>query len=171
MAFCFGFCLFFFPPALQTFRPEHNWRDINCRNAHLVHQNWCRISFTLTVFGCFFSPTIHYFRKGFEDKNKKDFELFGMQSSVNLTYSSAVLCLWSGPSICPVFLQSIHVNCTLNFILNLLFVTFVNFMKFPWYSYFLLKSHVDVKFWFKEIPVSFFHISMTCIFGRLDWGF
>ena len=28
-----------------TFRFEHHWRDIICRNAHLVHQNWYRIRF------------------------------------------------------------------------------------------------------------------------------
>jgi hypothetical protein len=29
-----------------SFRPEHHWRDLISRNAHLVHQNWYRISFT-----------------------------------------------------------------------------------------------------------------------------
>jgi hypothetical protein len=29
-----------------TFRPEYHWRDLSSRNAHLVHQNWYRISFT-----------------------------------------------------------------------------------------------------------------------------
>jgi hypothetical protein len=29
-----------------TFRPEHHWRDLIRRNAHLVYQNWYRISFT-----------------------------------------------------------------------------------------------------------------------------
>ena len=33
---CFGF---------PTFRFEHHWRDIVCRNAHLVHKNWYRIWF------------------------------------------------------------------------------------------------------------------------------
>jgi hypothetical protein len=31
----------------QIFRPEYHWRDLSRRNAHLVHQNWYRISFTL----------------------------------------------------------------------------------------------------------------------------
>jgi hypothetical protein len=26
------------------FRPGHHWKDIICRNAHLVHQNWYRVS-------------------------------------------------------------------------------------------------------------------------------
>jgi hypothetical protein len=30
----------------QLFRPEYHWRDLISRNAHLVHQNWYRISFT-----------------------------------------------------------------------------------------------------------------------------
>jgi hypothetical protein len=33
----------------QLFRPEYHWRDLSSRNAHLVHQNWYRISFTFTV--------------------------------------------------------------------------------------------------------------------------
>jgi hypothetical protein len=37
---------FFFPLDFQLFRPEHHWRDLSSRNAHLVHQNWYRISFT-----------------------------------------------------------------------------------------------------------------------------
>jgi hypothetical protein len=31
----------------QLFRPEHHWRDF--LNAHLVHQNWYRISFILQL--------------------------------------------------------------------------------------------------------------------------
>jgi hypothetical protein len=31
----------------QLFRPEYYWRDLSSRNAHLLHQNWYRISFTL----------------------------------------------------------------------------------------------------------------------------
>jgi hypothetical protein len=34
----------------QTFRPEHHWRDINCRNAHLVHRNGYRTSFTFRCY-------------------------------------------------------------------------------------------------------------------------
>jgi hypothetical protein len=30
---------------IPTFRPEYHWRDLISRNAHLVHQNWYRISF------------------------------------------------------------------------------------------------------------------------------
>jgi hypothetical protein len=30
----------------QLFRPEYHWRDLSSPNAHLVHQNWYRISFT-----------------------------------------------------------------------------------------------------------------------------
>jgi hypothetical protein len=30
----------------QLFRPEYHWRDLSSQNAHLVHQNWFRISFT-----------------------------------------------------------------------------------------------------------------------------
>jgi hypothetical protein len=33
----------------QTFRPEHQYRDIIGRNAHLVHQNRYRKSFTETL--------------------------------------------------------------------------------------------------------------------------
>jgi hypothetical protein len=33
----------------QLFRPEYHWRDLSSRNAHLVHQNWYRISFTLKL--------------------------------------------------------------------------------------------------------------------------
>jgi hypothetical protein len=33
----------------QFIRPEHHWRDLICRNAHLVHQNWYRISFALQL--------------------------------------------------------------------------------------------------------------------------
>jgi hypothetical protein len=28
----------------NIFRPEHHWRDIICRNAQLVHQNWYIVS-------------------------------------------------------------------------------------------------------------------------------
>jgi hypothetical protein len=38
------FSLFF--PDFQLFRPKYHWRDLSSRNAHLVHQNWYRISFT-----------------------------------------------------------------------------------------------------------------------------
>jgi hypothetical protein len=31
------------------FRPEYHWRYLSSRNAHLVHQNWYRISFTLSA--------------------------------------------------------------------------------------------------------------------------
>jgi hypothetical protein len=31
----------------QLFRPEYHWKDLISRNAHLVHQNWYRISCTL----------------------------------------------------------------------------------------------------------------------------
>jgi hypothetical protein len=41
----FQFSHFFFSD-FQLFRTEHHWRDLSCRNAHLVHQNWERISFT-----------------------------------------------------------------------------------------------------------------------------
>jgi hypothetical protein len=33
----------------QLFWPEHHWRDFSSRNAHLVHQNWYRVSFTLLL--------------------------------------------------------------------------------------------------------------------------
>jgi hypothetical protein len=36
----------FFSSDFQLFRPEYHWRDLSSRNAHLVHQNWYRISFT-----------------------------------------------------------------------------------------------------------------------------
>jgi hypothetical protein len=29
----------------QLFWPEYHWRDLSSRNAHLVHQNWYRMSF------------------------------------------------------------------------------------------------------------------------------
>jgi hypothetical protein len=34
----------------QLFRPKYHWRDLISRNAHLVHQNWYRISFTQNSF-------------------------------------------------------------------------------------------------------------------------
>jgi hypothetical protein len=37
--------IFFFSD-FQLFRPEYHWRDLSSRNAHLVHQNWYRTSFT-----------------------------------------------------------------------------------------------------------------------------
>jgi hypothetical protein len=33
----------------QLFRPEHHWRDLSSQNAHLVHQNCLRISFTFVL--------------------------------------------------------------------------------------------------------------------------
>jgi hypothetical protein len=46
MALCFGDQLFhIFFSDFQPFRPEHHWRDLICRNAYLVHQNWYRIRF------------------------------------------------------------------------------------------------------------------------------
>jgi hypothetical protein len=33
-----------------TFRPKHHRGDFDSRNAHLVHQNWDRISFTIAIF-------------------------------------------------------------------------------------------------------------------------
>jgi hypothetical protein len=43
----FGSCTIFtiFVSDFQLFRPEYHWRDLSSRNAHLVHQNWYRISF------------------------------------------------------------------------------------------------------------------------------
>jgi hypothetical protein len=35
---------------LQLFRPEYHWRDLISRDAHLVHWNWYRISFTFEKF-------------------------------------------------------------------------------------------------------------------------
>jgi hypothetical protein len=32
-----------------TFGPEHHWKDIICRNAYPVDQNWCRRIFTLSL--------------------------------------------------------------------------------------------------------------------------
>jgi hypothetical protein len=50
LGFFFGsftdFTLCFLFSRFQFFRPEHHWRDFIGRNAHLVHQNWYRISFT-----------------------------------------------------------------------------------------------------------------------------
>jgi hypothetical protein len=45
MALCFGFHPTLFQFSLlfsdfQLFRPEHHWRNLSSRNAHLVHQNW-----------------------------------------------------------------------------------------------------------------------------------
>jgi hypothetical protein len=45
MALCFGFHPTLFQFSLlfsdfQLFRPEHHWRNLGSRNAHLVHQNW-----------------------------------------------------------------------------------------------------------------------------------
>jgi hypothetical protein len=36
----------FFFSDFQLFRPEYHWRDLSSRNAHLVHQDWYRISLT-----------------------------------------------------------------------------------------------------------------------------
>jgi hypothetical protein len=36
----------FFFSDFHLFRPEYHWRELISRNAHLVHQNWHRISFT-----------------------------------------------------------------------------------------------------------------------------
>jgi hypothetical protein len=49
MALCLVFIrlLFHIFSDFQLFRPEHHWRDLSSRNAHLVHQNWWRIYFTL----------------------------------------------------------------------------------------------------------------------------
>jgi hypothetical protein len=33
----------------QLFRPEYHWRDLISRNAHLLHQNWYCISFTVNL--------------------------------------------------------------------------------------------------------------------------
>jgi hypothetical protein len=48
---CFGSfnSFFFFFTIYSDFQlqPEHHWRDFISRNAHTVHQNWYRISFTL----------------------------------------------------------------------------------------------------------------------------
>jgi hypothetical protein len=42
----------FFLSDFQFFRPEYHWRDLISPNAHLVHQNWYRVSFTLqTMWG------------------------------------------------------------------------------------------------------------------------
>jgi hypothetical protein len=44
---CFGFLTFYSLAFwIFMFRPEHHGRDNICRNAHLVHQNWYRRSFT-----------------------------------------------------------------------------------------------------------------------------
>jgi hypothetical protein len=45
--FCPLLCNFHsFFPDFQLCRPEYHWKDLSSRNAHLVHQNWYRISFT-----------------------------------------------------------------------------------------------------------------------------
>jgi hypothetical protein len=41
-----SFTDFTFFSDFQLFRSEYHWRDFISRNMHLVHQNWCRISFT-----------------------------------------------------------------------------------------------------------------------------
>jgi hypothetical protein len=47
------FGIFSYPAHLfsdfQLFRPDHHWRDLISRNAHLVHQNWYCIGFTLLL--------------------------------------------------------------------------------------------------------------------------
>jgi hypothetical protein len=43
-------CIFTFISDFQLFRSEYHWRDFSSRNAHLVHQHWCRISFTLDLY-------------------------------------------------------------------------------------------------------------------------
>jgi hypothetical protein len=50
----------------QIFRPEYHWRDLISRNAHLVHQNWYRISFICKhfhVYTTFFFKYRHFFKK------------------------------------------------------------------------------------------------------------
>jgi hypothetical protein len=42
--YLYNIYLFGFP---NFFRTDHHWRDLNSRNAHLVHQNWYCISLTL----------------------------------------------------------------------------------------------------------------------------
>jgi hypothetical protein len=50
MALYLGFIgSFTFFSGFPTFRLEHHWRDLISRNAHLVHQNWYRISFTFYI--------------------------------------------------------------------------------------------------------------------------
>jgi hypothetical protein len=38
-----------FSQDIQLFRPEYNLRDLNSRNAQLVHQKWYCISFTFEL--------------------------------------------------------------------------------------------------------------------------
>jgi hypothetical protein len=49
-----GSCTVFtiFLSDFQLFQPEYHWRDLSSRNAHLVHQNWYRISFTFLMIFC-----------------------------------------------------------------------------------------------------------------------
>jgi hypothetical protein len=35
----------------QLFQPQYHCRDLSSRNAHLVHENWYRISFTFLPIG------------------------------------------------------------------------------------------------------------------------
>ena len=70
---CYSFHILF--PDFKLFRSEYHWRDVNCRNAYLVHQNWYDSSFmflhiskntALTV--CVYQRTHHngsVFRKRF----------------------------------------------------------------------------------------------------------
>jgi hypothetical protein len=49
---CFFFRLFYSChnfSDFQLFWPEYRWSVLSSRNAHLVHQNWYRISFTLII--------------------------------------------------------------------------------------------------------------------------
>jgi hypothetical protein len=51
-----------FSTDFQLFRSEHHWRDFIIRNAHLVHQNWYRVSFTFTCkVLCLYIPHNYYF--------------------------------------------------------------------------------------------------------------
>jgi hypothetical protein len=47
-------CCFFFSD-FQLFRHEYHWRNLSSPNAHLEHQNWFRISFTLFISGSSYS--------------------------------------------------------------------------------------------------------------------
>jgi hypothetical protein len=43
------FWRFFLFSHFQLFRAGYHWKDLSSRNAHLVHQNWYRISFTFLL--------------------------------------------------------------------------------------------------------------------------
>jgi hypothetical protein len=47
-------CSVIYDSDFQLFRPDRHWRDLISRNAHLVHQNWHRMSFTLHPTRCVF---------------------------------------------------------------------------------------------------------------------